>query len=283
MRGRRVDWPDGVPESDERREGAAAKPVLVLRKVRAILDCFTAEKQKLSFSQLRQGTGLPPSTCARLLQTMVEEGFLDRVGDLYTGGISLVRWASTRTADLGLARVAEPILAALRDETGETSRIYVRDGLVRVCVAMAETRHSVVRVVRLGQVLPLHAGGGGKLILAYEPDVLERVLRGPLERLTGLTLTDPQLLREELREIRSRGYAMSFGERDTQSSSVLAPFFGASGEFLGAIGIGAPIFRLDHEAARKAVPAVLRAGRRLSAALGYVAPQGPGEPLVRRA
>ena len=58
--------------------------------------------------------------------------------------------------------------------------------------------------------MPLHAASSGLVLLAYSaPAFQDEVLAGPLEKVTPETLTDPQLIRKHLAEIRQRGYVAS--------------------------------------------------------------------------
>ena len=86
--------------------GAGGPPLLVLHKVAEILDCFSVQDPEPTLQQIIRKTGLPSSTCQRLVQNMLREGFLDRDGDRYRIGIGLVRWATPGTFGLagGTAR-----------------------------------------------------------------------------------------------------------------------------------------------------------------------------------
>ena len=117
----------------------------MLRKVSEILNCFSIEFPEPTLQQIVRETGLPPSTCQRLVQNMVREGFLDRDGDRYRIGLRLVQWATPGTFGLDVVRLVHPFLQELRDRTGETACLYMRDGAFRTVVAVAETRHVVMR------------------------------------------------------------------------------------------------------------------------------------------
>src|SRR5262245_15669584 len=86
----------------EEREKASVAPVLVVRKLKQILESFTIEQPELTLQQITKLTGLPPSTCQRLVQNLVREGFLDRDEDRYRIGLGLVRVAAPGTFGLDL-------------------------------------------------------------------------------------------------------------------------------------------------------------------------------------
>ena len=78
---------------------------------------------------------------------------------------------------------------------------------------------------------------------------------------------DPARLRAELRAIRKRGYARSFGERQADAASVAAPVFNHLGSVVGVISVCGPIERFRSEAER-AAKLLLAETREVSRRLG---------------
>ncbi|SFQ59650.1 DNA-binding transcriptional regulator, IclR family [Amycolatopsis arida] len=258
-----------------RASASSARPVLVLRKVRQILECFTLDEPELGLRQIALRTGLPASTCQRLVQNLVHEGFLDRDGDLYRIGLGLVRWAAPGTYGMDLVQVTRPVLDELRDAAGETAYLQVRDGPYRTIVALSEVRHLVVRRFMVGMVMPLHVGSAGKVFLAYDPDAWAAALRHGLRPVEGGRQVEAEELRREVARTREVGYAATFEERDPGAGSVSAPVFGMDGGIAAAIGIGAPVQRFTPEVAERLAPVVVGAGRRASELLGHRATRMP--------
>jgi IclR family transcriptional regulator, acetate operon repressor len=248
---------------------SSLQPILVLKKVRTLLECFSVEQPALTLQQIRRASGLPASTCQRLVQNLVREGFLDRDGDEYRIGLGLVRWAAPGTFGLDLVRLTRPVLQRLRDETGETACLYVRDGPFRTVVALAETRHVVMRLFLVGMVMPLHAGSAGKVFLAYDRAAFRDAVAHGLSRLTPSTVTDIDVLTSELEQVRRDGYAASFEERDVGQASISAPVFGIHRELVASIGIGAPSQRLTPADVPRLAPLVVDAAAEASRRMGY--------------
>lgn len=246
-----------------------AAPVLVLRKIKQILDSFTIERPEQTLQQIIRATGLPSSTCQRLVQNLVREGFLDRDEDHYRIGLGLVRWAAPGTFGLDMVRLTRPVLHSLRDGTGETACLYVRDGAYRTVIALAESRHPVVRLFVVGMVMPLHAGSAGKVFLAWDPTARKDAVSHGLARFTPSTVVDIDLLTDQTEQVRRTGYATSFEERDFGAASISAPVFGLTGDLVAAIGIGAPTQRLTPADVPRLAPAVVAAAHEASARLGY--------------
>jgi DNA-binding IclR family transcriptional regulator len=247
----------------------ASSPLLVLRKVAEILNCFSLAEPEPTLQQIIRLTGLPSSTCQRLVQNMVREGFLDRDGDRYRIGIGVVRWAAPGALGLDVVKLVRPLLQRLRDETGESACLYVRDGAFRTIVAVAETRHVVMRPFTVGMVMPLHAGAPGKVFLAYDPDAWDALTESELSRFTPATPDTLDRLRQQAQEAREQGYYAAFGERNEDVGSVSAPVFDHTGRLAGVLGLGFPTQRITPADIPRLGPAVVRAAAAASEALAY--------------
>lgn len=243
---------------------------LVLGKIVRILDCFSIDAPEPTFQEILRKTGLPSSTCQRLVQDLTNEGFLDRDGDRYRVGIALVRWAAPGTLGLDVVRVVQPILTRLRDETGETACLYLRDGIHRTVVAVAQTRHVVIRPFMVGMVMPIHAGAPGKIFLAFDPEARKDLeASGELTKFTSSTPGSMKELDEQIATARKQGYYTAFGERHPDVASISAPVFDHTRSLAAVIGLGFPTQRVTPEAVEHLGGPVMQAARDASELLGF--------------
>lgn len=258
---------EGSALAADKTSGSA--PILVLRKVSEILNCFSIEAPEPTLQQIARQTGLPASTCQRLVQNMVREGFLDRDGDRYRIGLRLVQWSTPGTFGLDVVRLVRPILHELRDLTGESACLYMRDGAFRTVVAVAETRHVVMRPFLVGQVMPIHAGAPGKIFLAFDPDARAALVDTELTEFTPNTPQSWEQLDRQSALARSQGYFAAFGERNPDVGSISAPVFDHSGRLAAVLGLGFPTQRVGPDDVGRLGPLVAEAARSASKALGY--------------
>ncbi|MGH3390296.1 MAG: IclR family transcriptional regulator, partial [Actinomadura sp.] len=157
-----------------------------------------------------------------------------------------------------LLAIAQPILAYLRDLTGESASLFRRQGDVRVCVAAAERASGLRDTVPVGSALPMTAGSAAQILLAWEePDRLHRGLRGA--RFEAATLAS----------VRRRGWAQSIGERESGVASVSAPIRGASGQVIAAVSVSGPIERLSRSPGRFHAAPVVAAAEKISEAMRH--------------
>ncbi|EFC84128.1 IclR family transcriptional regulator [Parafrankia sp. EUN1f] len=238
--------------------------VQVLHRQALILDCFSRGQPRLRASDVRAATGLPTTTVARILRTLVQENLLQRTGDYYSIGLRVMAWSAAATAGSDLIDAARPIVSDLRDRTGESCIVYVRQGGARVAVLMSHSEQSIIYQGKVGQIQPLNAGAAGKIFMAHEPEALALALDAGLPAFTPNTITSVDRLTDDLALTRQRGWAYSPEERERGLSSMAAPLTDARDALVGALAIGAPAFRLSPESAAQHAPALVECAKAIS-------------------
>lgn len=251
----------------------------VLAHVCEILDCFTQERTDLGVRELARLTGLSTSTTGRLLQEMKERGILRQNPETktYTMGIRILNWSGVYLATLDIRAVAMPIMTELQQLSRETISLYVLDGTDRVCVERLESPQNVRIVARLGLRLPLYAGSAGKVILAFLDEAQQEHILStvPLQPFTQHTITNLNLLREELVKIKQQGYASSHGEWIQDASGVAAPIYGPDRQVAGALTISGPTQRFSQEVIERYGRDAVTAAMDISRLLGYTSHSSP--------
>lgn len=205
-----------------------------------------------SLAELVERSGLPRATAHRLAQALEVHRLLvrDEAGR-WRPGPRLGELASS--APDVLLTAAAPVLAALRDATAESSQLYLRRSDERICVSAAERASGLRDTVPVGAALPMTAGSGAQVLLAWEPPEAVLPLL-PRARFTARTLA----------EVRRRGWASSVGEREAGVASVSAPVRDRTGRVIAAVSVSGPIERLGRRPGERHASAVVRAGQRLS-------------------
>ncbi len=189
-----------------------------------------------SLAELVERTKLPRATAHRLAQALEIHRMLVRD----TQG----RWRpGPRLGELAnaapdvLLTAAEPLLAALRDATGESAQLYLPRHDGRLCALSLESPHSLRTILAVGAVLPVDRGSAGK-VLRRSPDV------------------------------RRRGWAESVEEREKGVASVSAPVW-RDGEVVAAVSVSGPVGRTTRSPGRRYAKAVMAAARRIESAMSW--------------
>jgi DNA-binding IclR family transcriptional regulator len=225
---------------------------------KAVLVLGSLESGPASLAQLVERSGLARPTAHRLAVALEHHGLVARdAAGRFTLGPRLSQLAST-AGDDRLLSIAHPVLVRRRDTTGESAQLLRRRGSGGVCVAASERSSGLRDTIPVGAVLPMSAGSGAQILLAWEDmeevaDLVEEA-RFPITQLTA---------------VRKRGWASSVAEREAGVASVSAPVFGPDNRVVAAVSVSGPIERLTRQPGRVHAPSVMAAGAALSRALGW--------------
>jgi len=226
----------------------------VLDKAALVLGALEAGPATLA--GLVQVTGLARPTAHRLAVALEHHRLVARdMQGRFILGPRLGELAAAAGEDRLLA-AAGPVLARLRDITGESAQLFRRQGDGRVCVAAAERPTGLRDTIPVGTQLTMHAGSAAQILLAWEePERLHRGLQGA--KFTAATLA----------AVRRRGWAQSVGEREAGVASVSAGIRSPSGKVVAAVSVSGPLERLSRQPGRMHAPATMAAAERLSESL----------------
>ncbi|MGK2903734.1 MAG: IclR family transcriptional regulator [Mycobacterium sp.] len=202
----------------------------VLDKALGVL--HTVAESPCGLAELCERTGLPRATAHRLAAGLEVHRLLARDGD--------GRWRLGPALTELAGQVNDPLLAAgavvlprLRELTGESVQLYRREGTARVCVASLEPPAGLRDTVPVGTRLPMTAGSGAKVLLAYCDTGTQQAV-----------LATAKFTERTLAEVRKRGWAQSAAERESGVASVSAPVRDTHGSVIAAVSVSGPIDRM---------------------------------------
>jgi DNA-binding IclR family transcriptional regulator len=202
----------------------------VLDKAVSLLN--TVAESPCGLAELCERTGLPRATAYRLAVACEVHRLLARDNEgRWRLGPALTELAVHVNDPLLAASAA--VLPALRKTTGESVQLYRREGTSRVCVAALEPAAGLRDTVPVGARLPMTAGSGAKVLLAYS-DAATREAVLPTAKFTDRVLA----------EVRRRGWAQSVAEREPGVASVSVPVRDGRGAVVAAISVSGPIDRM---------------------------------------
>jgi DNA-binding IclR family transcriptional regulator len=204
----------------------------VIDKVAGLLAAL--RDRPLDLVELQAATGLPRATAHRLAAALEAHHLVRRdVQGRFCLGLELVALGRAANEQLGLAEVAAPALARLRDDCGESVQLFVREDDMRRCVVSLQSPHGLRWIVPEGSLLPLAAGSAGKVLDAQ----------------------------------RSVRWEQSVEEREKGVASVSAAVRNRAGEVVAAVSVSGPIERLTRQPGKRFGARVAGAGDEISAVL----------------
>jgi DNA-binding IclR family transcriptional regulator len=194
------------------------------------------------------------------LDTLLKEGYLVRSqsGPRYQLAHHVLNFGIAADST-DVRSLCHPYLQRIHELTAESVFLAILVGRSCVCIESIQTQGVTVGYSPLSQPIPLHAGTGARLLLAYLKDEeINRYidLESPLRGFTPTTITKPEALWEEVRLIRKVGFARGYQDFSTGANFLAFPIIGPAERLLGTIVIGGPLFRFTREVADGFVPGI---------------------------
>jgi DNA-binding IclR family transcriptional regulator len=216
-----------------------------------------ARNGQASVAELAEELELPTSTAYRYVRSLREYGLIEETQGIYVPGWRLMEISGQHLTHTKLAELGVECLRTLTYQTSETSVLAVRAGSHAICLRQVVSPLPQRHAFRINELLPLYAGAGQRVLLAYAPRaVLDIVLAGIVPRASGAPAHE-QLL-ASLAAVRRDGFALSRGEYQPGAVAVSVPVF-ASGEIACSLTLAGPAERCQPESWTRRSVRLLRA------------------------
>lgn len=204
-----------------------------------ILAAFGADHRSMSLSEVAAAAGLARPTARRLLLTLEELGYVRSRGGTFELTPKVMSLGLSYVSSLGLWDIARPHLEALVARTGESSSMAQLDGADIVYVARVSVPKLIALRVDIGTRFPAVQTSQGKVLLAaLPPDQVAAVLAQPSRSGLPPYIGRPaDQLRDELAEIRARGWAQADEELAPGVRSVAVPVRDGTGAVRAAMNV----------------------------------------------
>ncbi|MEU6659094.1 IclR family transcriptional regulator [Streptomyces sp. NPDC046821] len=189
--------------------------------------------------------GMPVSTTYRYFRILREQGYTEEDDGVYRAGPALAGLWGTSSVQAHLIETGTAVLRRVVERVGETAVLIIRVGTHALCLRRVEPDKALKYTFAINELLPLYAGAGQRVLLAWAPPaVVRQVLGGRLARYTDATPTREQL-DTVLPAVRRNGWAVSRGELHPGSLSVAVPVF-HHGEAVCSLDVAGPARRCDN-------------------------------------
>ncbi|MBP0110116.1 MULTISPECIES: IclR family transcriptional regulator [Bradyrhizobium] len=233
-------------------------------KAFAVLKSFTSEAFELTLSEIAARADLDRGTAFRLIQTLIELGYLQAVPQSrrFRLGVACLDLGYTVLSHGSLRTIVEPLLRELVPAVGDAASLGILDGgdvvyLARVGAGL--DRHKMDR--RPGTRIPAYSAALGHVMLAHlaRDEQIARLELRPRLKLSERTLTDLDALLARLDQVKKKGHAVSDGENAYGLRTLATPIFDAQGLVIAGLSVTVDAMRMDMAAFRdQALPRLVQ-------------------------
>jgi IclR family pca regulon transcriptional regulator len=263
-------WSDPAVSEAERLNHWTGDPSFMLSLARGLLvleAVAEAGGRTLSIAEIAAATGLSRPTVRRCLYTLDALSYLktDRSGG--TAGPRLAGLSAAYLAGSPLLSNSRPVLDRLRDATGQTVSLGIREGSEAVYISHSYSDTFFTINIPPGARFPLYSTSMGRVLLSGMPPAeFEAYLaQASLTPHTEYTVKTADDLRAMVLEDGKRGYSISDQEVEVGLRTISVPVKDRRGQIVAAISIGTHASVVGVRELRSVLlPAMLEAAKELS-------------------
>ena len=238
-----------------------------------VLEQFNGTVDEIGVTELSKRLKLHKNNVFRLLATLEARSYIEqnKASENYRLGLKCLQLGQTFIHQMGLLLQSKAVLVELSKATQESAYVAIRKSDAIIPLDFVEPARPVRVVSFLGTVLPAHCTAAGKAHLTFELEsAAGQNLPANLERYTANTITDRNLLRDQIVMIGESGYAVERGEFAEGVNAVAVPIRDYTRSLVGTLAVVGPENRLTDEAINTEIaPMLLKAGSELSKRLGF--------------
>ena len=218
-----------------------------LFKALRLLELFDRKNPERGISEIVRESGMLKSSVYNIVSTFSQCGYLQKNKHTkkYHLGLKILELGNVLQNSDELPRILKPYMDEVVEKCSET--VYFAIPSSTEAIYLNASHPSGIAFMRsvIGVRVKMYCTGVGKAMLAFlGDDLLQQVVAEGLIPCTQQTITDADVLAEELRGIRQRGYAIDDMEHEYGIRCVAAPVRNAGDEVIGALSISGPSLRI---------------------------------------
>ncbi|MDR3120363.1 MAG: IclR family transcriptional regulator [Clostridiales bacterium] len=252
----------------------SAKNLSAVKALRIIEYLASRDNEPQRLQDVANSLAMSNSTVFRFLQALAQSGYVSQQADTsrYFLTTKICSVANHVSANLHIYDLALPIMKRLAAEFDESVCLAVEQDMSVVYVGVVRGPQQILHATQyIGNHAPMHCTGVGKLLLLnYSAEELDGfVKRKGLPKLTQNTLTTKKALQKELRAVQKNGYALDNEECEIGARCIAVAARDYTGKIVAAVSVTGPTMRMTNDRLMGRLEVLNRAGRELSASLGY--------------
>lgn len=238
-----------------------------LAKGLMVLEALVHSEEARGVSDLAASLGMSKSNAHRLLNTLVNTGFVTSAAGRYRPTLKVWELGARVIRTYDVRTLARPAMTRLVRETAESVRLSVLDPdrLEVVWIDKIDSPQEVRPFSEVGGRVPAWCTSSGKALLAYQSDEVVARASRKLKPRNKHTLVDREAFLRELKKVKAEGYAFNDRGYTVHVRGVSAPIFGAEDEPVASLTVVAPAERMSQLVVRRLAARVREAAASITA------------------
>lgn len=205
-----------------------------------ILKVLRESRVPMTLSEIARMSRNHLATTQRIVNVLVRTGYATQERSRYAIGVMSLLNSYSYLLSNTLVQVSLPVIQELASVTGFFASLAVRVELKQILLLRVEGKEPLRYQLPDGERYPLHVGAARILAAALDAAELEALLaETPEMRLASGEVVTHEEFREDLRNIRAQGHAISNSQRLVGSMSAAVPLYDHDNQVIASLYVAA--------------------------------------------
>lgn len=218
-------------------------------RVLDILELLAFSPEGHTLTEIATAIGAPKSSIFPVVRTLYQRKFieLNKETSKYTIGINTFAVGSSYSQNLNVLDFITEEMQIIVDKSLETCQLAVLNKDKVLYMAKIDSPEPIRLISSVGKSLPAYCTALGKALLCdYSKEYLKSLYPNGLQSYTPNTITDFDVLHNQLCTVRETNVAMEFGEATDHIKCIAVPIR-KNNKIILAISVSIPVFRATPE------------------------------------
>ena len=255
------------PKIKERQSNKSSTRLLT------ILECLSQSPMAMKLNDIADETELSQSTVLRYLYALKDSNYIyqDEDTSKYALTWKVCQLTEHMNNYISLRNIANPFINKIASNLDLGSCVVVEQD--HECLYLDYVgAPNLLTPQRIGNIAPMHATGSGKVLLSQYSDAQfdEYINKKGLIKCTDFTITDPEILRRELVQIREQDFGMDEEECEIGMRCISIPLRDYNGKIVASMSVFGGLEEMTDTRIQKQIYPILRSSTDIiSKRLGY--------------
>lgn len=237
-----------------------------------LVEIIAEHPEGLTTKEVEELLELNKITAHRLLTTLENRGFIEKVGGQYTIGLKLVELSSIKLNTIELKTEAMPYLRQLVNNLKQPVQMAILEDMEAIFIEKIQSVNTLRMYSQIGRRIPLYCSGVGKVLLLQEEDemILKKLSKVKFEKFTPTTLETPEEVLGEIKQARILGYAVDNEEHEEGIFCMAVPIYDYRGKIIAALSTAGKSKTFIEQPKEEDIMLVKKTAAEISGRLGYI-------------
>ncbi|GAB6107260.1 IclR family transcriptional regulator [Fusibacter bizertensis] len=205
-----------------------------------ILELISNETKGLTLSEIATHLDIPITSVSDIIKALLDKEMIEIIDErskVYGIGVKAFFIGNAFISNTSIIDKAKDIIEQLGTQLNKTVFLGKEVNEKITYVYKYEPKNTIISTCAIGSRTSIHCTSLGKSLMAYDDALMKKILSKELTKKTEFTITNPEILKNEIEKVRVKGYAIDNREQSSHLLCIGAPIFDDKNKVIAAVSV----------------------------------------------